>query len=752
MSKKLVLGVLIAGLLIAGGVAYAVVPGSGHPAAVIDPNMPAVTSPGTTSRGTTASTAPKPNAPKPAIQLVSYGGCPDLLNQVKAEAAREVGPYGFANHEVMKYAGPVAGTTNGAIAGAPVAFAASGDSTAAAGSSSTGAAEATPTAAAPAAASSASTQSANTYSGTNNQEVGVDEPDVVKTDGQLLLVLRHQPMGLEVSDVSSSTPHLDAFLALPGLGDSNEMFITGQYAVILGSGQWATTPIEPPTPAPVPLPNQASGGTATSGVAVSPVYQQPSTKAVVISLSDPVHPAVVRTFDLQGSEAGSRLINGRIEVVLQGQPDLPFVTPVDGSTTSNAAATARNQAVIASSTVSDWLPSVTVSPGGQTWRAACQTALHPSVASGLDTVSVVSLDPSSATPGPEVTAVGDATTVYASTTSLYVATTSWSDQMTVFNDPSAPNTSSQTDIHQFDLSDPTHPTYVASGWVPGTLIGQYALSEYQGVLRVATTVGTASPAPGEGQAPTVLSDNRVVLMQAIGTALTPIGSIGGLGQGEKIYGVRFVGPLGYVVTFRQTDPLYILDLTSPTHPVLDGQLALTGFSSFLQPLGGGLMLGVGQGVDPNLRQTGLQLSVFDVSNPSAPVLKSRVDLGSAESSAENDAHALLWWPATRTLALPLSDYQTNFDGIGVWHVDTDGTLHELARLAQPAATSSPGQGICSCGNYAGEGVSVPVGYCGCSGGVQRAVVIGNLLYTTSENGIMANNMDTWTRAAWLPFS
>src|SRR4029077_16479025 len=99
---------------------------------------------------------------------------------------------------------------------------------------------------------------------------------------------------------------------------------------------------------------------------------------------------------------------GRIVVVLQGQPDLPFVTPIDGSATSNAAAAERNQAVVKGSGVSDWPPSVSVSPGGQIWHASCQTAVPPSVPSGLDTVSIVSLDPSSATPGPEVTAMGNA--------------------------------------------------------------------------------------------------------------------------------------------------------------------------------------------------------------------------------------------------------------------------------------------------------------------------------------------------------
>ena len=97
----------------------------------------------------------------------------------------------------------------------------------------------------------------------------------------------------------------------------------------------------------------------------------------------------------------------------------------------------------------------------------------------------------------------------------------------------------------------------------GTLIGQYALSEYQGYLRVATTVGAPSPAPEDGVAPGAPSDNRVTVLQPQNGALVTVGSLGGLGSGEKIYAVRFIGTLGFVVTFRQTDPLYVVDVSVP---------------------------------------------------------------------------------------------------------------------------------------------------------------------------------------------
>ncbi|HUZ43379.1 MAG TPA: beta-propeller domain-containing protein [Acidimicrobiales bacterium] len=758
-ARTLITGAVVLVLAAGGGAAVAM---QGSPVASVrsEPTTTTTTQPQTSTTSSTPATATSEPAPaRPAVapvSLVTYGGCTQLLTQVKTEALGEVGPYGLSQSGSYAGSGTVAASGTAEAGGAPAPAAASA-APAPGGSSSPG-------------ASNSSSQAATgspSYSGTNNQEAGVDEPDLTKTDGHLLLVLRHSPVGLEVADVSTPTPHLDGFIALPQVGYNPQLLVTGGYAVIIGQGHW------------------------------NPSANQSGTEVDVVSLSDPSHLSVTRSFDLQGSEQGARLIAGRILVVLQGQPNLPFVTPSGSSPAELSAATSQNQAIVKSSSLSAWLPAVTTSPGHRTRLASCQAALHPTVASGLGTISVLSLDPASSQPGQEVTVVGNASTVYASTTALYVATSPWTEQiyMTPMTSAGAmpvpsPAGGITTDIHGFDLSDPAAPRYLGSGVVPGTLIGQYAMSEYNGDLRVATTVGQATPAPGEGSAPSQLSDNRVTVLAPVAGALVPVGSVDGLGQGEKIYGVRFVGPLGYVVTFNQTDPLYVVDLSHPTHPTLDGQLALTGYSSFLQPLGGSLLLGVGEAVDSNLRQTGLQLSVFDVSNPNHPVLDSRLKIDGANSSAQNDPHALLWWPSRRLVATPVTDYQqaqpggggggtsasggsgpsgassssgssgSEFNGLVVWHVDAKGTLQQVAQFAQPQPQSGqPTPGACNtCASSGGASTAPAPGpgggtmmYYPFSNGIERAVVIGNLLYTASDTGIMATNMDSWAQAAWLAY-
>ncbi len=295
--------------------------------------------------------------------------------------------------------------------------------------------------------------------------------------------------------------------------------------------------------------------------------------------------------------------------------------------------------------------------------------------------------------------------------------------------PVSPGT--RTDIYGFSISSPSGPQYLGAGSVPGTLIGQYAMSEYEGYLRVATTVGEPTPAPADGgTVPARLSDNMVNVLEPEGGDLVTVGSLRGLGAGEKIYAVRFAGDLGYVVTFNQVDPLYVVDLSNPGHPDVAGKVYLSGYSSFLQPLSNGLLLGVGQAVDEQLRTEGLQLEVFNVGQPGQPVLVSRQQLGAgASSAAEYDPHALLWWSPSNLLVLPVDSYSGSVASstAGVWSVSPSGTLSQVGSITQPGSSQD--------------------GY----PEIERAVVIGNDIYTVSEQGVMESSMSSLAQITWLAY-
>ncbi|MDR0849618.1 MAG: beta-propeller domain-containing protein [Propionibacteriaceae bacterium] len=151
-----------------------------------------------------------------------------------------------------------------------------------------------------------------------------------------------------------------------------------------------------------------------------------------------------------------------------------------------------------------------------------------------------------------------------------------------------------------------HPSVVANGEVPGSLLNQFALDEWEGNLRVVAT----------WEDPSGYSWTQVPSLWVLDPSMKAVGSIERLTTREQVQSVRFVESLGYVVTYESIDPLFAIDLSDPTKPVVQSELKVPGFSSYLHPFGDGLLLGVGQETDPtNGATTGVKVSMFDITNP-----------------------------------------------------------------------------------------------------------------------------------------
>jgi uncharacterized secreted protein with C-terminal beta-propeller domain len=263
---------------------------------------------------------------------------------------------------------------------------------------------------------------------------------------------------------------------------------------------------------------------------------------------------------------------------------------------------------------------------------------------------------------------------------------------------------------------------VAAGTVPGWPVNQYSMSEYQGDLRIATTTGTSS-------AIYVLAANK-----DNGT-LRQIGSLTGLGHGERLYAVRYLGPVAYLVTFRQTDPLFTVDLRDPTAPREVGELKLTGYSAYLHPVDDKTLIGLGQAANAEGVVQGTQVSLFDVSDPAAPALKARFILPGAHSTAENDPHAFLYWPKTGMLVLPLVGANALLDG------GSGGAL--VLRIGADSITET---GIVG-------GPRVPYRPDGTADvqRITRALVVDDTLWTVSGAGLAASNGATLADIGWIPY-
>lgn len=453
---------------------------------------------------------------------------------------------------------------------------------------------------------------------TNVQEAGVDEPDIVKSKGGTVYALVNK--ALRSIDARAPVPRVRDVVHLPGY--DGQMLIAGHRALVITSGTVLTE----------------------------------------VDIADPEHLRIVRTLSVDGLYVSARLHGHTARVVISSFPralQVPFAEPPHPVPVAARAAARKPLRARRAG----WVPTATLRNRrtGRTRKrplVACDAVRRTPRFTGAGMLTVLTIDLDKGLPAVDSDAVmTSADNVYASPTSLYVATNGgWERE--------------DTSIHRFDLDGAHRTVYRASGPVPGELLNQFSMSEYKGVLRVATTDASGAR-----------SQSLVTALQPRSGRLVKIGQVGGLGEGEQIYAVRFIEDRGYVVTFRQIDPLFTLDLADPTRPRVRGELKLAGYSAYLHPVGPHQLLGVGQDATPEGRQAGTQLSLFDVADPAAPKLLSKAKLGQLTSSqAEYDHHAFLWWEPLRLAVIPVTGEQgaTEASAFTVDHgrITPAGSSHE----------------------------------------------------------------------------
>jgi hypothetical protein len=689
--------------------------------------------------------------PAADVALVRFNSCGDALRNLRAAAGR-------AFSLSSSRAGIASAGSNQATAVAPKAAAGG----LAADSSAPSAAGATQSNAGSGGFSQVGAGAADSYSGTNTATPGVDEPDLVKTDGRRIVTIS----GGVLRVVDTQTRQLTGVLDLSsgaqyGGWTPASLLLAGNHALVLFSptvytmggpdvspGGIGAGGAVPPGPGP-------SQGSASPG-AVMPIE---GPRLVLVDLSTGT-PQIVSQYTMDGSLVDARQVGSVARVVIQSAPRF-YPLPYGQSGQSDPVGL---NAAVARAGISQWLPRYSVTTGtvAHTGLVDCASVNHPAAASytgnSMLTLLTFDLSASSLGNGEPVTVVGDGDTVYSDGTSLYIASREWhaqpvmpatgagvSDAGTADVVPVA--SPGYTGIYKFGISGPGRPVYEASGSVPGWLLGssdtaQYSLSAWNGALRAATTTyGTFTTGNEQG------SVSAVYVLEQFGDQMVIVGKAGGLGAGEQIYAVRFVGPVGYVETFRQTDPLYTLDLSDPAQPKVVGQLPLRGYSAYLYPIDASHLIGVGQSVNAYGETAGTQISLFDVSDLAAPVRLATYDLQFGHSEAEFDPHAFLYWPATRLLVLPVQlPYDTTPQPVPpggtvqpspayspvseavVLHVDDHG-FTELGTITHPVTISYP------------------------SGGqIRRSLIVGSALWTLSDSGLKVNDSTTLAPLAWVPFS
>ncbi|MFC4535107.1 beta-propeller domain-containing protein [Sphaerisporangium dianthi] len=711
------------------------------------------------------------------IRLVAYSGCDDMLASLREATAKNVGPWGIGPGQI---------------------FTATGRSS-----------DARATADAKSAVPSHST--------TNVHEAGVDEPDLVKTDGERIIIYARGV--LRVVDAASQkvTGSLRLVPADQGWAPG-DLLVHGDRALVLFSGGGM-------------VPFGAMDRRSARADFTGPEYM----------LVDLAAMKILGSIATSGSHVDARMVGSTVRVVVRSQPEIDF-THQPRPDETEAERTERNRQIVRAAPVDAWLPAYEVTgPDGRARKrkVTCEQVSHPRQYTGTSMMTLHTID--LAGPGLDgvepVSVAADGDTVYGTATSLYVTSNPrwWSramiddtpapppvevtpgqsgttaapsqsgttaapdengatvapkdqpgtppaEKIEPSNDPSMPSllpdpeatgtvtgspppspgspappltatpapaptsatpsvdptgspggTAEQeppelTEVHRFDISGTGAPEYAASGAVPGRLLNQYSLSEYEGNLRVATTSsGGLNKAAADDFSGVYVLDART---------LAKIGEVTGLGKGERIYSVRFIGPAGYVVTFRQVDPLYTLDLRDPARPAVTGELKITGYSAYLHPAGDGRLIGVGQEASAQGRTLGTQVSLFDVSDPSKPAGLARFHQKNSGSEAEWDPHAFLYWPATGLAMLPLS----NWGG----RIGDYSTAALVLKVGDDAITSR--------GTITHPKEKSPKGFAPSTPTIRRCLIIGDTLWTLSDAGLKASDAGTLADQAWIPFT
>jgi uncharacterized secreted protein with C-terminal beta-propeller domain len=524
--------------------------------------------------GVTGSVLVDPGAPPAqAAGLTTFDTCAELREWYVDHAIGQVGPYGWDTGpwSAMRGSAPMEDSVAGADSGQAVT---------------------------------------NGETGTNTQEAGVDEPDVAKTDGRIVVRLQDNRR-LVVTDVSSSEPRELAAWHLPAGSYADGLLLVDDHVLLAGGG----TDVEP-----------------LSGQELSQPWGEPGTDLYDVDVSDPTAPRLESHTRWSGRQLSLRQYGDTVRLVTaRGLPQLPFVAPAPGLTEDQAER--RNREVVRDSTVEDWAPGL-----------ECGAVYHPQTWSGPETVTVTTFRAGAAEAGSEVSVTGAGAEVYSSTDRLYVTATDWGGPIAMDRpmtdtqaapDSIRPSAQTRTHLHAFALEGATT-RYLASGDLDGRVRDRWSLDEHDGHLRVAVSW------PGRFGG---TRESGIVVLDERAGRLVPVGELRGLGIEEEVQSVRWFDDLAVVVTFRQVDPLYTVDLSDPQRPRQLGELKIPGFSSYLHPVGGERLLGVGTDASPDGGSLGAQAAVFDIGDRTRARQVGKVTFGEdSRLGASDDPHAFTWLP------------------------------------------------------------------------------------------------------------
>nr|ACU26463.1 secreted protein [uncultured bacterium HF186_25m_13D19] len=585
----------------------------------------------------------------------------------------------------------------------------------------------------------ASGSSPNDVSHTNVQVAGVDEADRVKTDAEYLYTISGNDLVIIAAWPADDMVEVSRITVA---GSPHGLYLHDDHVVVLSSSYRGEL--------------RETGSSSEERGGEDWHRWQSLTLVTTVDIANPASPRITDAQAFEGDLSATRRIGSDVYLVqntwtyidgLQYWPDVDWDAPLQVQLSALNEMVQRNLRRIDALTLDDFLPyRFTLSEDGevdlssQAFSADCQHVYLPSAHSGANLTTVVTLNLET-TEAFGTAVPGTWGEVYASADAMYIASTNWGYAWYWMTDDEAPRVMSH--IHKFDISPTSgRAAYVASGSVPGYVLNQFSMDEYQGALRVATTEPSAWGWWGDDEE----SESRVSVLGEASGALVELGHVGGLGKGERIYSVRFMGERGYVVTFRQVDPLYVLDLSKPSAPRVTGELKIPGFSSYMHPLGEDHLLTIGRDATDEGVVQGLQFQIFDVSDPTQPTLAQKTVLGdgwNTWSEAQYDHHAFNYFGARGLLALPVSGWEYDegqeqdwgyygryVSKLQLFEVDVQSGVTPTGAITHDSLADAY-QGYGACGDRDAYGWEAQI---------RRSVFMDDIVYTISDLGVRADDI------------
>lgn len=495
----------------------------------------------------------------------------------------------------------------------------------------------------------ATNEVANDYSKTNTQVQGVDEADIVKTDGTYIYYLTNEKLTIINTENASQMKEMST-IKFDETFTPEELFLNNDKLIVIGT--------------------RYEYDKTERKIGIDEDYLYPNymdktyTSAKLYNVKDKINPTLERTVEVEGDYLTARMIDSNVYIVSNKYMYYAYICNMYKASELNE---------------DDFKPHyLDTATSNETKSINFDCIYYIPEFEDTNYLNIVAFNITNNQEANVESYLGAGEEIYASKENLYVTKTKYDYEKNN-------KTSITTEIYKFNLNN-ANCTFAKAGDVPGSVLNQFSMDEYNGYFRIATTDSTSWNSESNTNNLYVLNEN-----------LETIGKIEGLAKGERIYSVRFMGNRAYMVTFVETDPLFVIDLSNPTTPTVLGELKIPGYSKYLHPYDETHLIGIGEdtevvnyGYGDRVVTNGMKMAMFDVTDPNNPQELYNVKIGEKGTYSEllYNHKALLFSKEKNIIAFPVSitedDYKVTFQGAIVYGVSLEKGFELKTKISNSA--------------------------------------------------------------------